>query len=159
MIGMCSNLGMGNPRIPILNMSRHYKFRRFFQCELSREEEGDPKNANSKCDSFVGLRPHWMSCACVFVPYHPCIVDYLHLSKTTQPNVDKYTIHGWYGCVCCPYFRSKHTVLPWKVHYTVYIFLARSWGMFFFFRIQSVWPVWDWNHMVGPERIGMNAVK
>ena len=30
--------------------------------------------------------------------YHPCIVYiYLHENHKDQPNVGKYTIHGWYG--------------------------------------------------------------
>ena len=29
-------------------------------------------------------------------PYHPCMV-YLPTFTINQPNVGKYTIHGWYG--------------------------------------------------------------
>ena len=41
-------------------------------------------------------------CFRMFFPYHPCMVclplfTYIYLKH--QPNVGKYTIHGWYGYV------------------------------------------------------------
>ena len=34
----------------------------------------------------------------IHVPYHPCMLYLATFTIKDQPNVGKYTIHGWYGC-------------------------------------------------------------
>ena len=60
-------------------------------------------------------------------PYHPCMIYiYLHLPSFSiyhknQPNVGKYTIHGWYGTDFC-LVHYPWDPYQWYIHIYLHIF-------------------------------------